>query len=593
MSKNQPPLEVISKQDVRVEVYKGLVIAFSFGALLFYSFLFPPPFMSLGDDEQQPLRSDISLNLHSSCELTNMPPASSVSWGRRANSEARNVTAYTFDDGNNLKLYVGHPTNCTTSGYHFIKTLPGRGSNPDVSSYPVIGDTNSNGNSEIIVSTEDRVVAYNMSGDTVWTFTPESQYGSVNYSQPMLMNFWPNHQGLETVVSTMNSGVLYIHRIQGGGANPGARIGMPITVSDAISLNSYAMSDIFYDYWPHTVVVKTGYINIYDKNGSMLLSAPSGTSSTESTPPLLKHGDYSDGYIFVGYNEGSNTVIRGWRFWDMYRYFDPISSNFPITVSGNIMTDEDHSLVFANLTDNSDPDIVFLTDDGQLHAYTFQGDVIPGFPIEVPDGLNGSSQPIAANLDPDTYDEIILPVINGTRMYFYDYEPGNSIEVYELLSDYDLDYDTVMYPATVNYYNNSIHLSVPTANHTNDGVVHQYSIEGSSGNQPNWMSVGGTMQKSYSYGLCDGGVSYGDCKYAYGSSNTATYCNGGELQSNCNMCGCTGGYYCESSTGYCRNQNPPEGGSPVMLKAPEWMLELMRQYCDTHPDDPLCQGIQY
>ncbi len=603
---NKPRLntQVLNEQKIKTEVYRGLLVALGLGAIIFYFIAFPLPTLkeetviqtSDDTDGEQMLRNGLTEYTH--CQYSNAAPSGSVSWGHRNNNEGGNLLAFAQDNGSELKLWTAYPQNCTQGGYHFIRTVPGRGTENDVATYPIIGDTDGDGSSEIIVSSKDRVTAFTNSGGTLWTFDPETQYGDINYSKPILANWWPNHRGLETLVTSMSGSTLYIHRIKGNEPDRGTRIGIPITIQNVSNQNAVAISDIYYDYWPHIVIAADDYIHIYKKDGTLLVSFPSGSSAAH-TAPVLMTGDVQEGYIFIGYNESSNTVIRGWH---IYNYFtelriEEISDNYPITVAGNMNIADGHTIAFANLTSNSMPDFAFATNSpNKLYGFTFMGESINEYPLEA--AVTKPSQPFSVDSNNNGFDEIHIahqPFIINT----YDFQGGYMLPGQPLSLEIDgegegsplLDNYTITHPPTVGIWNNQAHLSVPVRDGSANGKTLLYGWPNSSANVSYWSGVGGTMQHAFAYGFCDS-TPYGECSNPYGSTATATYCNGGTFQSNCEMCGCPANYYC-GSLGACVNENPPQGGSPIMLKAPQWYLDQMNDYCDTHPDDPLCQAMGY
>ncbi|MBU0708076.1 hypothetical protein KKG41_06975 [Patescibacteria group bacterium] len=613
---NKPKLDTytINKQDVKTEVARGFVLAFGLSAMLFYFILFPAPFreaktvtrvisdtttaVTEGEGSQEP--TNLQYEELSSCVTVDYSIISPINHGRRTNSNSLDQISYIVDDGTSQKLWAMNFLDCGNHGANMPKTLSGQRQDNVTASTTIGNITGTNSYNEVVVSTQNTVEAYDLVGNEKWVWTPEGNE-TVDFAPPILTDFHITPEGLEVLASGHEGTSLHLYYLDGATGelmSPTAHQ----TISNVSSKNPVSVSDLTVDYTPDVIVAADDTLYVLNNIGQLESSFDLPSSSLHTPPMALSENNPRNGYIFIGYNEGSQTKVYGWDhhlntgssdyslnlldadypYWDT-NHQDTYS--WPITVNGNLNLDDSQTLAFANLTETvnpatgtENPDIVFVTDNNKLHGYSHFGEHL--FTSNIGEAVNGNSQPVAFDYDNDGYDEIFV----ATSTYIYAYETDGSL-IDNLIFPMHINEspywgpNSVLSGALTIVYNDQFNwpvYSIPV-DFTNSSTAWQFSVrvEGEDYSQPSFTGPGGSIHNTNSYNICrisDHEAAVGSCDESFGTSSSNSYCTGGTFVSNCYLCGCPSNFGCPGVENNCfyNGGNGPIyddcGGSPVMLK---------------------------
>ncbi len=611
---NKPSLEisVINKQEIKTELARGFVIALSLGAMLFYFVLFPAPFKEtktteISGDETEATEigdgglrsSDIQFQDLSSCMNNYYSIISPINHGKRLDWSNFDQISYVVDSGSEIKIWSRDFLDCDDHGALMPQTLIGERQNNSIASSVIGNITGTNDYNEIVVSTQTTVEAYDMIGNEKWIWTPEGNE-TVDFAPPILADFHSSPEGLEVLATGHEGTNLHLYYLDGATGQLMSAAAHRV-IPNVSSKNPISVSDLTLDYTPGVIVAADSTIYFLDNQGQLKSSFSLPSSSPHTPPMALPENNPQSGYVFLGYNEGSQTKVYGWyhHFYvgsmsyqletldETYPYWDvnhQDTYHWPITVNGNLDLDNNGTLAFANLTETvnpvtsiEQPDIVFITDDNKLHGYSHFGEHI--FTSNIGETVNKNSQPVAFDYDNDGRDEIF--VTTNTRIYVYESD-GSIInnDVFPLLLEEHWGTETEFGgPLTIIY--NGQHdwpiFSVPV-DYANGSAAWQFTVWvlGEDYTQPSFTGPGGSIHNTNSYNFCrlSGHMtSIGDCSSYYGTTGANSFCSGGAYVSNCYLCGCPNCYDCPGLNNQCyytcSNPNPPQGGcggSPVMMK---------------------------
>lgn len=596
--------DVQTKQQLSVQsvVARIVVLALSAGLIASYALLLPA---ALNPQQQMAENPPVTLGAlvqYPGCSISNARVASTIVRGRAAVSEGER-TRFVFgtDTGTTLRVGTAYAGNCANN--YMAQTLAGqRGTEPTIALSPVLGDINGDGASEIVVTTKTTVEAYSLSGTRLWTFTPPAGEGDINFSTPMLADFHSSHDGLDVLVTSQDGPRLHLHWLQGGwggGSEPGSRFSHTV-VANVTNGPLIGVADMTLTYYPSAVVVADDAVRVINNLGVQQFGQTMSLPAAPHARPVIAPKDEAfSGDIFVAYNLAGQVKIYGWRFYSyLGTYRLEALTGWPATANGGTMNlAAGHTTALVVRTNRDQPDIAFTTSDNKLNVLQYNGTPRPGFPVTLPQAVTAASQPIAADIDQDGKDEILVATDAWLRAYE---DTGQE----KTDAGFPLFIDTVLGAGantTHRFAQPSIDefqgtwLIVQPANRI-DGTASTISLLNLSGvnvgREESWAANNGTNYRLSAYGYCfdANATPAGECLAGYGATQPAYYCNAGKYEHNCLLCGCPGGYYCNTDYWYCSPSNPPPGGgSPAILKAPNGYYQDL---CEQHPNDPLCDYIQ-
>ncbi len=612
---NQPRLatSTLSKQEIKTELARGFVIALGLGAMLFYFVLFPAPFKqteivekssslinassAIGDE--QPRSGELQFQTLSSCLHNNYSIISPINHGKRLNFSNFDQIAYVMDSGNTMKVWASDYLDCGDHGALIPQTLIGERAD-NVMASAVVGNITGNDYNEIVVSTGTTVEAYDMIGNEKWIWTPSGNE-TVDFAPPILADFHPTPEGLEILAMGHEGNNLHLYYLDGATGQL-MSAGAHQIISNVSSKNPVSVADVTNDYTPGVIVASDTTLYFLNNQGQQQSNFSLPSSSLHTPPMAISEDNPYDGYVFIAYNEGSQTKIYGWyhHFYfgsmryelqlldESYPYWDENHQNtyhWPKTVSGNLNLSASQTLTFANLTNTinpvtntENPDIVFVTTDNKLHGYSHFGDLL--FTADVSGSVNGNSQPVAFDYDNDGYDELF--VTTETRIWAYE-QNGSLInnDIFPIYIEDEWGSGSIFSGPLSIIYNGQYEwpiFSVPIE-YGNGSSAWQFSVWtiGQEYQQPSFAGVGGSIHNTNSYNFCrinSQKTAIGECSSYYGTTGANSYCTGGTYLANCYLCGCPSCYDCPGINNQCYytcgGSNPPPsggcGGSPVMLK---------------------------
>ncbi len=318
---------------------------------------------------------------------------------------------------------------------------------------PSVADLNGDGTPEIVVgNTTGHLFVLAPDGSTISDFN----IGEFIYSTATLADL--NNDGSWEIIFGTFSGNLYV--LNADGSNFG---GFPYTMGPLERvMGGCAAADLNGDGYREIVVsTQNKHLYAFDRNGNLLSGFPFSSDQGFIAAPVIAdlNGDGSlrivvgslDGKLWVLKNDGTvdfvvetGGPIRGPaglcdvnsdgypeifvlnQNGDAYAIdrSGAVLSGFPQTFNGGAVTQP----IFADLTGNGTPEMVFSALSGEIYAYSFsQSGWVTGFPVSI--GGQSKSTPTVTDLDQDGDGEIIVGTNNSMAVLDVKF-PGATSHIY-------------------------------------------------------------------------------------------------------------------------------------------------------------------
>ncbi len=262
----------------------------------------------------------------------------------------------------------------------------------DIMRSSALGDITGDGSPEIVfASRTGRLSAASAAGTQVLNY----QAGSPFLFTPVIARI--DNSGTDKVIAGSLNGNLHAVNADGTPVN-----GFPVNLGAAF-YSELAAADLDSDGLLEIIAgTQDGKLHIINGDGSEAPGFPIQLDAPiTGSPVILDNND-----ILVGTN--SHALLLSHQGY--IHFNEPIAS----PMAGGA--------VLADMNGNGDLELVFVTLNGMLYVMYQNGDVAPGFPVEL--GANFNTPPLIANLDGDYYPEILLSsYVNSVYGYNQDGTP--------------------------------------------------------------------------------------------------------------------------------------------------------------------------
>jgi len=373
--------------------------------------------------------SSFNASVPSAVFSTTTTPPLAVGWPIETAQEATSsVVVDDLDGDGDLELVVGSDAiyawhddgtevrdgdqNPLTSG---VFTTDGQDPEFGFHATPAIADLTGNGDFEIIgvAWREAKVFVWNLDGslEPGW---PQVIGGDFNWPSPAVEDLDLDGDLEIVVVSGLEGKVFAWHHdgseVADGDGNPNTH-GVLFLTNSTFVYSSPAVGNIDGDAFPEIVFgTQGGLVYALNRTGGVKPGWPDSTGGNITASPALADLD-GDGQneVIIASEVDSVFVLRGnstdYPGWPRYAYI-------------NTSTGRTSSPVVADLDNNGLLDILFAANNGRMHAWNRDGQVIPGWEsvLFAQGALNEEATqatPTVASVDSDTQVEVILGAEDG------------------------------------------------------------------------------------------------------------------------------------------------------------------------------------
>ena len=305
---------------------------------------------------------------------------------------------------------------------NWMRNAPGNSYSPIV-----LSDWDNDGLSEIFLSVDNRILAWNADGsnliendyniglidfrdDTSWVKIPlfYDFDEELNISPPTIVDI--TGDTLKEVIVGLSDGSIYLFK------------SMDENYDGMADILSYTRLDGQFSYPSYIIRRGDGIylVQVSSEGNYYILS---------KELEVIKQGDLRGEVVGIQYNENSDALFflvqrgRG----KLYK-FNWMSDQPSYTV--DLPAGELSPLLAGDLNGNGREDLVFISSEGYVFAYdALTGNALPGFPATFPEPLSYCSTPIVGDMDGDGRNEIIFTAYDKIYAFNDEGYPKNNFEI--------------------------------------------------------------------------------------------------------------------------------------------------------------------